>query len=340
MKRFYIPICIGSIAIVLAVFGFLTLKLIEGRSPETTHAKTPSKFPKQFSLTKYQENKAVIRETYPALPFLVNQRSDELAVRQLNMAIETVKKSLERNGEAPKSTEDILAYLNSLYQKWGDPRKGEALIQQTKESLQTAKASIQRLEFESRKSSDLKDQIKEEFKAFLTKRRELLSRLDEQAVKLDALSDRPRLGHSELDDEDRNMSAETISEKTKGTTSPDISSQERLIPPSFASQETWHDHIASQVASWNADFDERYLDVIIAPYLKPEEFEVFFPTEVSRQRLQSQQQQMQSEIAKRVEELLSNDTPRNRAEKLSIIRQTLSENWSPEIAESVLEQLR
>lgn len=351
MKRFYIQICIGSIVLFLAVFGFIMLKRIQGSPQKTTfaepvYAETPSKYPNQFTLTEYQENKAGLHKKYAALPFWENQQNDESTLRRLNMAIEAVKNSLEKNGEKPKSTEDILAYLNSLYQKWGDPQKVKELKRQTEETLQTAKESIQRLDFKIRETSDLKDRIKfirENAKVFLAKRRELLRKLDEQAAKLDTLSDRinssPLPSNRVLDDEDRNVFAESVSEITKGTTSPETSSQERLIPPSFPSQEIWHDHITSEVVSWNADFDERYLDVVIASYLTPEEFDAFFPTEQSRQMLQAHQEQMQTDIKNRVERLLSEDTG-NREQKLQIIRQTLSENWSEEVAENVLEQLR
>ena len=48
---------------------------------------------------------------------------------------------------------------------------------------------------------------------------------------------------------------------------------------------------------------------------------------------------MQADIARRVQGFLAEDTG-NREEKLSIIRQMLSENWSPDIAEGVLERLK
>ena len=102
----------------------------------------------------------------------------------------------------------------------------------------------------------------------------------------------------------------------------------------------WQDTFMSEVSDWNIDFSELYPNVVTSQLLSSEEFDVVFPTEESRQMLQSRQQQMQSEIAQRVENFLSNDTPGNREEKLSIIRQALSENWSPDIADSVIEQLR
>ena len=114
---------------------------------------------------------------------------------------------------------------------------------------------------------------------------------------------------------------------------PTIHTGETFIPDLF--QESF----ISQTLDWNADFDDQYLDVLVAPYLSREEYEEFYPTEASRAQLKNRQQQMQVEIADRVQRFLAEDTG-NREEKLSIIRQTLSENWSPDIANGVLERLK
>ena len=98
---------------------------------------------------------------------------------------------------------------------------------------------------------------------------------------------------------------------------------------------TWQETLSKSVS----EITEKYPAVSITPYLTPKEFEEFFPTEDSRVQLQARQQQMQAEMVQRVKQVLAED-PGNREEKLSVIRQTLTENWSPDIAESVLEQLR
>ncbi len=95
----------------------------------------------------------------------------------------------------------------------------------------------------------------------------------------------------------------------------------------------------SQLQTWRSDLDEDYFDVVVSQSLSPKEFEAFFPTKESRAQLQVRQQQMQADIARRVQGFLAEDTS-NRKEKLSIIRKTLSENWSPDIAEGVLERLK
>ena len=113
-----------------------------------------------------------------------------------------------------------------------------------------------------------------------------------------------------------------------------IHTGETFIPDLF--QESF----ISQTLDWNAYFDDQYLDVIVAPYLSREEYEEFYPTEVSRAQLKNRQQQMQADIAERVQRFLETEDTGNRSEKLTIVRETLSENWSPTLAEGVLEQLR
>ena len=78
--------------------------------------------------------------------------------------------------------------------------------------------------------------------------------------------------------------------------------------------------------------------MIVVQELTPEEMNTFFPTPEAQRYLQTQQAELQTELAARAERLLS-ESPGNREEKLTIIRETLSKNWSPDIAESVLEQL-
>lgn len=103
--------------------------------------------------------------------------------------------------------------------------------------------------------------------------------------------------------------------------------------------DTFRDSFTKQVLDWNIDFDEQYHDVLVAPHFSAAEFEAFYPTEESREILREQQVEMKTDIAARVERFLAEDTG-NREEKLSIIRQTLSENWSPDIADGVLERLK
>ena len=103
---------------------------------------------------------------------------------------------------------------------------------------------------------------------------------------------------------------------------------------------TFRETFTSQVSTWTADIDAEYLDVVFTSYLTQEELSEFLPTQESRVQLQARQQQMQSDIAKHVENFLSDDTPGNREQKLTIIRETLSKTWSPDIADGIIKQLR
>ena len=89
-----------------------------------------------------------------------------------------------------------------------------------------------------------------------------------------------------------------------------------------------------------ADIDAEYLDVVFTSDLTQSEFEKLFPTEESRMAFQARREQMNADIAERVQRILAEDTLGNRDQKLSIIRKTLSENWSEDIADSVVERLK
>ena len=135
--------------------------------------------------------------------------------------------------------------------------------------------------------------------------------------------------------ETRETERETLPEASAVTTD--------MIPEEFAPQfaaEQWSNDLKLQVTEWNITLMDQFPDASIASYLTPDEFEASFPTEESRQMLKSQTEQMRSEIVQRVKNFLSEDTTGNRAEKLFIIRQTLSEIWSPGITDNIIEQLR
>ena len=103
--------------------------------------------------------------------------------------------------------------------------------------------------------------------------------------------------------------------------------------------DTFRGAFTERILDWNADIDAQYADVLSVSHLSLEEFDEYFPTEASREQLQTRQQQMQARIAQRVQRVLTEDTG-NREEKLSIIRETLSKNWGPDIADGILEKLQ
>ena len=106
------------------------------------------------------------------------------------------------------------------------------------------------------------------------------------------------------------------------------------------SPDAFRDSFSSQFSTWMADIDVEYLDVVFASDLPQSELEKLFPTEESRMALQARRAQMNVDIAEHVQRILADNNPGNRDQKLSIIRQTLSENWRPDIPEGVLERLK
>ena len=106
------------------------------------------------------------------------------------------------------------------------------------------------------------------------------------------------------------------------------------------SPEAFRDSFSRQLSTWMADIDVEYLDVVFTSDLTQSELEKLFPTEESRMALQARRAQMNVDIAEHVQRILADDNPGNRDQKLSIIRQMLSENWSPDIADGVLERLK
>ncbi len=106
-----------------------------------------------------------------------------------------------------------------------------------------------------------------------------------------------------------------------------------------ASETFVRDKFRNELTQWQGGINRSYADVFLPEDLTPEAFDSLFPTEASRKELQARQRQMQADIANRVQRFLSYNTPGSRDEKLSIIREALTENWGADLAKSVLEQL-
>ena len=349
MKNHHVKLGIGTLVVLLtvsAVYGVLRYK----QTPENTQSRHLQET-EQFTLSEYQKNQKKLRRKYPAFSFWGepnkdDQVSDEVAVEILNEVLEREREKRRRLGKPPKSRDELLSDINDRLQRWSDPNAYEDLLRRSDEIIKRSKENISRVEQPlSVMKSDIEG-LKQQVMKLITEKRELIGILDQQSAALDTMG----TTLEDLGDFRRQFPSDPPpSENTDGIveTGPPVEGpspdrfQSEILKESILnafSDEDWFKNFTSQLSDWNADFDDQYLDVIVAPYLSQEEFEAFFPTDASRAELKIRQQEMQSEIAARVEKFLEGN-PGSRSEKLTIIRQTLSANWSPDIAESVLEQL-
>ncbi len=104
--------------------------------------------------------------------------------------------------------------------------------------------------------------------------------------------------------------------------------------------QTWQEHLKREISDLKMEIRKKYPGAFAIPYLTQEELGHLYPTESDRMALENQKQQMQNAITLHVQNVLSEDTSSNRAEKLALIRDTLSENWDADFAEAVIRQLQ
>lgn len=76
--------------------------------------------PQKLTVAEFQEKRQEFKEKYPAIPVWDNRNVVE-TVKMLNHAIEQ-----HADGE-DKSRDEVLADMNMLLEKWGDPEKAAAL---------------------------------------------------------------------------------------------------------------------------------------------------------------------------------------------------------------------
>ena len=344
LKAHY-KVCIIFGILLVAVCGTLWVLENEVENAEVVAPpEDPSEHLLKITASDFRENKQELQEKYPALPIWnTPNMTDAHMVDYLNFVIETSSKAGAPLEGKVETYEEALAYANALTEKWGDPQKTSELRQRTRETLQEAEALLATrekrkllrddfMEAAEKLIADLKREENEQQFQGVMDTEQQFQRQETGTDNFQRFSDDPAFSENSEDLADHTPTMDEAFQPP-----PNLPTENLGI--TFTADE-WQDTFMSEVSDWDSDLSELYPNVFTAQLLSSEEFDVVFPTEASRQILESRQQQMQSEIVQRVENFLSNDTPGNREEKLSIIRQTLSENWSPDIADSVIEQLR
>ena len=316
------------------------------RTPNNTKDEAASGRQQKLTVAEFREKRQELKKKYPAIPVWDN-RNEADTVKMLNYSLE--KFAQDFGGD--KSRDELLAEMNGLLEKWGDPEKAAALRKATETLLKEVPKDRQKSEQERRQAMEIVEQARSLVKASEADIENSYAFFDEVmemiAARREKLGSRVNYETSPPDREKLDSPGDALSGSIDGPPTeifPTRDSHQQQFPgqnvdiPAF-DPDQWQRGFLSQVLGWNDDFDTQYLDVVTAPYFSQEEFEEFFPTESAREILKDRQDQMQTDIARRVQGLLAEDTG-NREEKLSIIRQTLSENWSPDIADGVLERLK
>lgn len=104
--------------------------------------------------------------------------------------------------------------------------------------------------------------------------------------------------------------------------------------------QTWQERLKRDISGFKLEIRKKYPAAFAIPYLTQEELGDLYPTESHQKWLENRKQQMQNAITLHVQNVLSEDTPGNRSEKLALIRDTLSENWDADFAEALISQLQ
>ena len=108
-----------SIPLILAILLIIHFQGGKETSPLVVDEGQP---PRKMTVSDFQENRTYFMEKYPAL--LKNENtinmSDENAVKTLNDAMDLAVKYWNKEGEAPKSQEELLDYVNGVVEKTKD----------------------------------------------------------------------------------------------------------------------------------------------------------------------------------------------------------------------------
>ena len=351
-----------SIPLILAIL--LTMHFHRGKEtspPVVAEGEPPSK----MTVSDFQENRTHFIEKYPALLKHENSvnMSDENAVKTLNDAMDLAAEYWNKEGEAPKSQEELLEYVNAVVEKTKDI-DWPTYIQELNARIQEVDEFIDGREERKAELEAFKAQVDEDYIFALS----LLERLDILQKDMQQLDDQAKAALQNIaslkespaakppEDTTFPDEAETIEyprgglvrevplnenapEELKFLSHPQALSS--LVEPEMsASTLSWYNLLTTSLGKWERDFFDQYPNALSATLFTVEEFAEVFPTEKDRQLLRDEQNEMLVDVTQRVRKLIESNTPGSREEKLSITRNILSQYWGNNFADHVMSELQ
>lgn len=104
----------------------------------------------KLTVAKFREKRQEFKEKYPAIPVWDNTNEAD-TVKMLNYNLE---KTAQDFGE-DKSRDELLAEMNRLLEKWGDPEKAAALRKATETLLKELPKDRQKSEQEKQQAMEI-----------------------------------------------------------------------------------------------------------------------------------------------------------------------------------------
>ena len=111
------------------------------RTPNNTKGEATSGIQQKLTVAEFREKRQEFKEKYPAIPVWDNSNEAD-TVKMLNY---TLGKFAQDSGE-DKSRDELLAEMNMLLEKWGDPEKAAALRKVTETLLKEVPKDRQKSE--------------------------------------------------------------------------------------------------------------------------------------------------------------------------------------------------
>ena len=97
---------------------------------------------------------------------------------------------------------------------------------------------------------------------------------------------------------------------------------------------------ASQsLKSWRVDLDEKYFDVVVFQEMTPAELDKYFPKPSDRELLKSRTTEMQKAVVSKIRKVVSDIKGATPAQKRSLARQLVNQNFEKDFAKAVLSEL-
>lgn len=351
-----------SIPLILAILLITRFQGDKGTSPPVIGEGQP---PSKMTVSDFQENRTYFIEKYPALLKHENNvnMSDENAVKILNDAMDLAAEYWNEEGEAPKSQEELLDYVNAVVEKTKDIN-WPTYIQELNGRIQEVNKFIDGREERKAELEAFKAQVDEDYIFALS----LLERLDILQKDMQQLDDQAKTALQNIASLKESPAAEPSEDTTFFNEVETIEYPQSLLereaplnenapaelkflshpqaltfliePEMSASALPWYNLLTTSLGKWERDFFDQYPNALSATLFTVEEFTEVFPTEKDLQLLRDEQNEMLVDVTQRVRKLIESNTPGSREEKLSITRNILSQYWGNNFADHVMGELQ
>ena len=134
---------------------------------------------------------------------------------------------------------------------------------------------------------------------------------------------------------DDNVDTTILANPSESAAENDVSTSQSIVFDPVGS----FSKVQSKLEPFLADLDEKYFDVVVSQTLTSQEIDRYFPTDLDREMLRSRTTEFQKSVVLKVRDILDSVKGATAAQKRSLARELVNQNFDKDFAKSILSEL-